>query len=385
MKPTASEILWYLAMATPPGEGSNNYNALNNKPKIENITLTGALTAAQLGLLRLEVVTVLPDEADMTRSTLYIHRDFDVDPPVGPLFYVFTAQDELIELKAGSDYSTLIKKPEIDENVLEAENNTHESLELISERDFVVAHDPTKVDGMEIVYGPGTPADPVEITEIDDSLGMKYAENYTSSNKYINTKFDELFRITKSQMQVHFASVLPATPDINSIYYINTGTENEWHVYLVDSIGNVQDAGVMGFQMDGKGYETNIWEGRLRSRNEMVIDLSGYSRIFCNCKIWGMNAMLEVDLEHDIWITQYPSDFPWQTSMLRGYTGYLALMNFDGVSVDNRMTCYWANVYVTRNKDKLYFVAGRHLPGQQYSEIVSNEYFELTAIDGIGG
>lgn len=251
MKPTAAEILWYLAMANPPGEGSNNYVALNNKPKFEGTTLVGALTAVALKILRLEVVQSLPAFGDRIGNTLYIVKDETAVPPVGPLFYIWTADQEMVQIEAGSDYTPLENKPEIDEHVLEPENNTHESLELLSELDIVAEKTPEKNDGIEIVYGPGSPSAPAEITEINDDEGVKYATNFTSSNYYINSQFDELFRIVSSVVTIKFASVLPDPPERNSIYYIDTETPHVFHVWLVDSIGTVKDGGELGFDTSG--------------------------------------------------------------------------------------------------------------------------------------
>lgn len=130
-----------------------------------------------------------------------------------------TVADELKSL-VERDYDIhIINRPKIDNNLLEANNNTHEELELISERDFVSEYS-GKTDGMEFVLPEGTPDNPIELTEIDDSDEMKYAENLTSSNYRINSEFDAIRLLLNKKISAVVVNALPETPADNTLYII---------------------------------------------------------------------------------------------------------------------------------------------------------------------
>lgn len=159
-----------------------------------------------------------------------------------------TVADELKSL-VERDYDIhIINRPKIDNHLLEANNNTHEDLELISERDFVTEFS-GKTDGIEIVLPSGTPSSPIEISEIDDSAELKYSTVHTSSNYHINMTLDELRRLIEGKIQMRVVSELPEPPTPNSIYLVGP-VEGLYTKYIVDSLGQVHNVGSDNVQLD---------------------------------------------------------------------------------------------------------------------------------------
>lgn len=198
----------------------------------------------------LYLVNALPS-VKINNSLYIVKGNPDATPPTTDKFYfysnnsVYAIDASIIDYK---DDVRLLNKPQIDEHELRGLNNTHESLELISEKDFVTA--PTsKTDGMEFILPEGTPDNPIEITEINDGDEVKYANNYTSSNNHINTNFDELYRLVKGKMQILFETELPDPPAINTMYFVDTEVPNVYHCWLVDSVGTVKDGGTTNIDL----------------------------------------------------------------------------------------------------------------------------------------
>lgn len=227
------------------GGGTTDYNDLSNRPQINNVLLRGNKSGADLGLAGIEVVSAVP--TTFYNDKIYvIPGDSTVDPPIPDKFYV-AADDGVYQIQTGRvtdvDYNTeIINRPKIDNVLLKANNNTHEELELISEKDFVTTAT-GKGDGMEFVLPEGTPDNPIEISEINDTSAMKYADNYTSSNNYINTQLDEINRILSAKMQVIFVDIMPADPSPNTIYYVSTPDEGVYDQYIIDSLGQMHLVG----------------------------------------------------------------------------------------------------------------------------------------------
>ena len=93
----------------------------------------------------------------------------------------------------------------------------------VDEADFV--DEPTgKEDGIEIVLPQGTPTSPIVLSEIDDSDELKHSTVHTSSNHYINTKLEALNNSLAGKMSIQFVDELPASPDRNTQYYVETET-----------------------------------------------------------------------------------------------------------------------------------------------------------------
>ena len=201
----------------------------------------------------LYLVDALPS-VKINNSLYVVKGNSGATPPTTDKFY-FYSNNSVYAIDASvidyRDNVRLLNKPQIDEHELRGLNNTHESLELISEKDFVTAST-SKTDGMEFILPIGTPDNPIEITEINDSDEVKYANNYTSSNNHINTSFDELYRLVEGKMQILFEAELPDPPTINTMYFINTETPNVYHCWLVDSVGTVKDGGTT--QIDLSDY-----------------------------------------------------------------------------------------------------------------------------------
>lgn len=227
------------------GGGTSDYNDLSNRPQINGVLLRGNKTGEDLGLAGIEVVATLP--ASLDNEKIYIvPGDSSADPPVPDSFYV-VENGTVYQIQSGRitdvDYATeIVNRPQIDNVLLKENNNTHEELELISEKDFTTAFS-GRTDGMEFILPEGTPDNPIEITEINDSPEMKYADNYTSSNNYINTKLDEIERVLGGATQVYVVSQLPLRPEANSIYYVSTVDPGIYEEYIVDSLGQVHAAG----------------------------------------------------------------------------------------------------------------------------------------------
>lgn len=198
----------------------------------------------------LYLVDALPS-VKINNSLYVVKGDSEATPPTTDKFYFYSNNSVYAIDASVIDYRDdvrLSNKPQIDEYELRGLNNTHESLELISEKDFVTA--PTsKTDGMEFILPEGTPDNPIEITEINDADEVKYANNYTSSNNYINTNFDELYRLVKGKMQILFETELPDPPAINTMYFVDTEVPNVYHCWLVDSVGTVKDGGTTNIDL----------------------------------------------------------------------------------------------------------------------------------------
>ena len=127
---------------------------------------------------------------------------------------------------------------------------TGTDLGLVNESDFVTT--PTgKTDGMEFVLPVGTPTSPIVLSEIDDTAAMKYSTVHTSSNDYLNHKFDAINESLVGKLSIQFVAALPASPTRNTQYYVETATEGVWDIYVVDNSGTVRPMGSTEIDTDG--------------------------------------------------------------------------------------------------------------------------------------
>lgn len=127
---------------------------------------------------------------------------------------------------------------------------TGTDLKLVNEDDFVTT--PTgKTDGIEIVTPVGTPTSPIVLSEIDDSAAMKYSTVHTSSNDYLNHKFDAIDESLVGKLSIQFVAALPASPTRNTQYYVETADEGVWDIYVVDNSGTVRSMGSTELDTDG--------------------------------------------------------------------------------------------------------------------------------------
>lgn len=127
---------------------------------------------------------------------------------------------------------------------------TGTDLKLVNEDDFVTT--PTgKTDGIEIVTPVGTPTSPIVLSEIDDSAAMKYSSVHTSSNDYLNHKFDAIDESLVGKLSIQFVAALPASPTRNTQYYVETADEGVWDIYVVDNSGTVRSMGSTELDTDG--------------------------------------------------------------------------------------------------------------------------------------
>lgn len=280
---------------------------LDNKPQYNGVTLEGNKVAADLGTLDVQVVTVLPDTPVI--NTLYIHQT-EVDGVAANRFYVATT-DGLQEIKTGSfkvyefdvspedappeyngiyvyewipsgeteyshvlgimwqgtfrelalrsdiltDYDDLTGKPEVDGNEIASGDQTHESLGLVGVDDFVPAAT-GKTEGIEVVYGPATPASPVVLSEIDDTDEQRYSSVHTSSNQYINGQLDELNTLLAGKLNLLFVDELPDPPTRNTQYYVETEQAGVFDIVIVDSVGTQHSAGTTEIDLGGLVRDT---------------------------------------------------------------------------------------------------------------------------------
>lgn len=127
---------------------------------------------------------------------------------------------------------------------------TGTDLKLVNEDDFVTT--PTgKTDGIEIVTPVGTPTSPIVLSEIDDSAAMKYSSVHTSSNDYLNHRFDAIDESLVGKLSIQFVAALPASPTRNTQYYVETADEGVWDIYVVDNSGTVRSMGSTELDTDG--------------------------------------------------------------------------------------------------------------------------------------
>jgi hypothetical protein len=89
----------------------------------------------------------------------------------------------------------------------------------------------------------GTPASPIEITEIDDSSSMEYSTVHTSSNSKINHRFDSIEQALSGKLNLQFVNELPSPPVRNTQYYVSTDESGVWDIYVVDNVGTVTHFG----------------------------------------------------------------------------------------------------------------------------------------------
>lgn len=140
-----------------------------------------------------------------------------------------------------SSYNFLSDTPNID-NVRLTENTTRQDIKLIGEDDIKKDSEfiNPKSKGIDIVLNTGTSDNP---NIINDDPAYKYANNKTSSNNYINTRLETIERKADAKTLTKFVDALPANPDINTEYYVETSTPNVYNRYFVDSIGTVKEIG----------------------------------------------------------------------------------------------------------------------------------------------
>jgi len=216
-----------------------DYDDLTDKPTYNGVTLEGDMVASMLGTLDVQKVSALP--ATPTANTMYVVVDTTQTPTVIDFWVML---DSLYHIETGGvvSYADLEDRPQIDGNEIVENDQTHESLGLIGEDDFVQTAT-GKLDGIEIVLPEGTPNNPIVLSEIDDTDAMRYSTVHTSSNHYINARFNALSDSIAGKLNIVFAPTLPSEPERNTQYYTSTSTAGVWHIYVVDNVGTIQDLG----------------------------------------------------------------------------------------------------------------------------------------------
>ena len=147
-----------------------------------------------------------------------------------------------------------IEEPAID-NVELTENTTRQDIKLIGEADLIKDSEfvNPKPNGIDIVLNTGTSDNP---NIINDDPAYQYANNKTSSNNYINTRLETIERKADAKTLTKFVDALPANPDINTEYYVETSTPNVYERYFVDSLGTVKEIG--NTEMDVSTLATKV-------------------------------------------------------------------------------------------------------------------------------
>ena len=288
-----------------------------NKPTYNGVTLEGQLVASDLGTLDVAEVNALPESP--VANTLYVYHttkrgepwtryfvytddwseietggfevigvatDPTTTPPSADAIYVhkWTDTDSVAHTQIGvmldgtydrlaltsdliTDYDDLTGKPKVDNHTIESGNQTHESLGLVGVNDFV--NTPTgKVSGIEIVLEGATPADPIVVTEIDDSAALRYSSVHTSSNQYINAQLDALKNALVDKLTLLIVNELPDPVTRNTLYYVATETAGVYDLILVDSVGTQANVGTTTFDIaslttvtTGSLTCTSDWDG----------------------------------------------------------------------------------------------------------------------------
>lgn len=280
---------------------TGSYDDLDDKPTYNGVDIEGALTAKRLGTLDVAEVNALPANPventlyvihttkrgePWTRYTIYIDGSWqDIEtggfevigiaddpnntPPTSDAIYVYhwTDGDSVARRQVGimldgtytivalpediiTSYDELDDKPEIDGNEIASGDQTHESLGLVGVDDFVTTES-GKTEGIEIVLPAGTPSSPIVLSEIDDTEEMRYSGVHTSSNQYINNQIDALNDALAGKLNLLFVEELPEHPTRNTQYYVETDTEGTFDIWIVDSVGEMHNAGTTEIDMDG--------------------------------------------------------------------------------------------------------------------------------------
>jgi len=285
---------------------TGDYDDLTDKPTYNGVDVEGALTAKKLGTLDVREVNALPASPventlyvfhttkrgePYTRYTIYIDGGWqDIEtggfevigiaddpnntPPTSDAIYVYhwTDGDSVARRQVGimldgtytivalpediiTNYDDLEDKPEIDGNEIVSGDQTHESLGLVSVDDFVTTES-GKTEGIEIVLPAGTPSSPIVLSEINDDEEMRYSSVHTSSNQYINNQLDALNDALAGKLNLLFVEELPEHPTRNTQYYVETDTEGTFDIWIVDSVGEMHNAGTTEIDMDGLVRDT---------------------------------------------------------------------------------------------------------------------------------
>ena len=243
---------------------SADYDELTDKPTYNGVTLEGDMVASVLGTLDVQKVAELP--ATRTANTMYVV----VDTSTTPATVDFWVQlDALYHIETGGvvSYADLEDRPQIDGNEIVENNQTHESLGLVGEGDFVST--PTgKTSGIEFILPAGTPTDPIVLSEIDDSEALRYSSVHTSSNQYLNAQFDALKNALVNKLTMLLVDELPDPVTRNTLYYVATETAGVYDLILVDSVGTQANVGTTSFDIaslttvtTGSLSSTSDWDG----------------------------------------------------------------------------------------------------------------------------
>ncbi len=235
-----------------------------HKPTYNGVIIEGDMVATDLGTLDVQKVAELP--VTRTANTMYVV----VDTSTTPATVDFWVQlDALYHIETGGvvSYADLEDRPQIDGNEIVENDQTHESLGLVGEGDFVSA--PTgKTDGMEFILPAGTPTDPIVLSEIDDSEALRYSSVHTSSNQYINAQLDALRNALVNKLTMLLVDELPDPVTRNTLYYVATETAGVYDLILVDSVGTQANVGTTSFDIaslttvtTGSLSSTSDWDG----------------------------------------------------------------------------------------------------------------------------
>ena len=96
--------------------------------------------------------------------------------------------------------------------------------DVVTKDDFVTS-ETEKTSGIEVVLPPGPTESSPNDLNIDDSEEMRHSTVHTSSNHYINTKLDTINNALVGKMSIQFVEELPASPERNTQYYVETEDE----------------------------------------------------------------------------------------------------------------------------------------------------------------
>ena len=302
---------------------TGSYDDLDGKPTYNGTTIEGALTASGLGTLDVREVNALPASpventlyvfhttkrgVPWTRYTIYMDGNWnDIEtggfevigiaddpnntPPTVDAIYVYhwTDGNGVARRQVGimldgtytvvalpediiTSYDELDDKPEIDGNEIVSGDQTHESLGLVGVDDFVTTES-GKAEGIEIVLPAGTPSSPIVLSEINDAEEMRYSTVHTSSNRYINDQIDALNDALAGKLNLLFVEELPEHPTRNTQYYVETETEGTFDIWIVDSVGEMHNAGTTEIDMDGLVRDTRRIAGLRLNADISAVDL----------------------------------------------------------------------------------------------------------------
>lgn len=210
--------------------------------QLDNITLFIDENTKIVSAIPIINVTELPTE-NINENIFYkLATTIDEETTYSIHFRLNGEWKQLGENLGDIDYETMIiNKPKIDYTTLTI-NTTRQDIKLIGEEDLIKDSDfiAPKENGIDIVLNTGTSDNP---NIINDDPAYKYANNKTSSNNYINTRLETIERKADAKTLTKFVDALPANPDINTEYYVETATPNVYDRYFVDSIGTVKEIG----------------------------------------------------------------------------------------------------------------------------------------------